>query len=146
MNRIQVTKNLSHLTPPTFLGGFSSIIISFEDTSALALISDRCSANVQLTGRADFPGRKLSTKPVIAQGAGARGVGGGEEPGQPLSEPWGSPPWEPPSGLEHGHLAIGPDTSSLHLNYLLRSHHVVETPARFRSQPERSSQHPLPRL
>lgn len=64
----------SHLTP-TFLGGFSSII-SFKEISSLALISDRYSANVQTTGRADFPGRNLSTKSVIAQRIRAQWVVG----------------------------------------------------------------------
>jgi len=41
---------------PTFLGELSSII-SFKGISGLVLISDRRSANVQITDRADFPGR-----------------------------------------------------------------------------------------
>ena len=40
---------------PTFLGGFSSTI-SFKGITGLVLISDRHSANVQITDRADFPG------------------------------------------------------------------------------------------
>lgn len=64
----------SHLTP-TFLGGFSSII-SDKDISGLTLISDRYTANVQVTGRAAFPGRNLSTKSVIAQRIRAQRVVG----------------------------------------------------------------------
>lgn len=64
----------SHLTP-TFLWGFSSII-SDKDISGLTLISDRYTANVQITGRAAFPGRNLSTKSVIAQRMRAQWVVG----------------------------------------------------------------------
>lgn len=63
-----------HLTP-TFLGGFGTIT-NFKDISGLTLISDSCSANVQITGRAAFPGRTLSTKPVIAQRIKAQWVVG----------------------------------------------------------------------